>query len=111
MSDLHDLECKPCRGGEPAITDSELQRYLREIPDWTVISDEKVRKLTREFRFRNFREALTFTNRVGEAAEAENHHPLICTEWGRVTVTWWTHAIDDLHLNDCIMAARTDRLV
>lgn len=110
MDDLSSLTCRPCRGGEPPIPAEELNQRLREIPEWSLIDDGGVRKLTREFAFRNFREALAFTDRVGALAESRNHHPLICTEWGRVTVTWWTHAISDLHLNDCIMAAATDRL-
>lgn len=110
MSALHDQRCVPCRGGEPAISETDLERYRREIPAWKLIEEGGVRKLSRQFPFRNFRDALAFTNRVGETAEENNHHPLICTEWGRVTVTWWTHAISDLHLNDCIMAARTDNL-
>ena len=62
------------------------------------------------FRFSNFAEALTFTDKVGELAETEGHHPAILTEWGRVTVTWWTHKIRGLHRNDFIMAAKTDQI-
>ena len=62
------------------------------------------------FTFGSFAEALAFTDAVGALAEAEGHHPAILTEWGRVTVTWWTHAIKGLHRNDFIMAARTDEL-
>lgn len=109
MSDLRGQKCTPCRSGDPPISDDELRTYLQELPDWSVITDQGVRKLTRQFRFRNFRLALEFTNRVGAMAEENDHHPLLCTEWGRVTVTWWTHAISDLHRNDLIMAARTDQ--
>ena len=69
-----------------------------------------MRRLERAFTFSDFAAALAFTNRVGAAAEAEGHHPALLTEWGRVTVTWWTHAIRGLHRNDFVMAAKTDAL-
>jgi 4a-hydroxytetrahydrobiopterin dehydratase len=64
----------------------------------------------RAFKFKNFTEALAFTDQVGEIAEEEGHHPALFTEWGKVTVRWWTHKIGGLHENDFIMAAKTDRL-
>lgn len=67
--------------------------------------------LERTFRFKNFAQALAFTNRVGELAESEGHHPQLLTEWGKVKVSWWTHIIRGLHQNDFIMAAKTDLLV
>jgi len=71
---------------------------------------ENVPRLRRIFKFKNFVEALNFTNKVGEIAETEGHHPMLITEWGRVTVVWWTHAIRGLHKNDFIMAAKTNDL-
>lgn len=110
MAKLSESACTPCRKGDGPISDSDLSKAMEELSDWTVVEDGGTRKLTREYKFRNFRQALDFTNRVGEVSEAEDHHPLICTEWGRVTVTWWTHTIADLHHNDLVMAARADRL-
>jgi len=75
-----------------------------------VVEREGVRRLERAFTFSDFAAALAFTNRVGAAAEAEGHHPALLTEWGRVTVTWWTHAIRGLHRNDFVMAAKTEAL-
>lgn len=109
-SALWEQTCVPCRGDAQPLTADDLDRCRRELPQWTVIVEEGVRKLTRTYRFRNFRQALAFTNRIGELAEENNHHPRLCTEWGSVTVTWWTHSINGLHWNDCIMAARTDRV-
>ena len=80
------------------------------IPDWNVIVVDGVMQLSREFGFSNFAQAMAFSNRVGDIAEAVNHHPAILTEWGRVTVTWWSHKIRGLHKNDLIMAARTDEV-
>jgi 4a-hydroxytetrahydrobiopterin dehydratase len=74
------------------------------------VERDGVKRLERTFGFRNFAEALAFTDKVGERAEVEGHHPALLTEWGRVTVTWWTHKIGGLHQNDFIMAAKTDEL-
>jgi len=82
----------------------------QEVPAWAVVEREGVPRLERTFSFRNFAEALRFTNRVGELAEEEGHHPALLTEWGKVTVAWWTHKIRGLHRNDFVMAAKTDRL-
>ena len=94
----------------PHVTDEELAKLQPQVSDWSLIQEDGIRKLDRLFRFRNFLQALAFTNRVGELAEAEGHHPRLVTEWGRVAVTWWTHKIRDLHRNDFVMAAKTDQL-
>ena len=107
---LKDAGCEPCRAGATAVTDEELGRLQAQLPEWQIVEVQGVRRLRREFRFRNFAAALAFTNRVGELAETEGHHPALLTEWGRVTVQWWTHKIGDLHRNDFIMAAKTDAL-
>lgn len=108
MVELNKQSCEACRADAPRISDEELQQLMPSIPDWQIIDVDGVKQLQREFKFSNFVEAMAFSNRVGEIAEAENHHPAILTEWGRVTVTWWSHKIRDLHKNDLIMAARTD---
>ncbi len=87
-----------------------MAELRREVPAWAVVEREGVPRLERTFSFRNFAEALRFTNRVGELAEEEGHHPALLTEWGKVTVAWWTHKIRGLHRNDFVMAAKTDRL-
>ena len=102
--------CTACRAGEPTVTDAELTALRPQIPQWQVVERAGIARLERVFALKNFAEALAFTNRVGELAEAEGHHPALLTEWGQVTVTWWTHAIRGLHRNDLIMAAKTDVL-
>lgn len=87
-----------------------MAELRQEVPAWAVVEREGVPRLERTFSFRNFAEALRFTNRVGELAEEEGHHPALLTEWGKVTVAWWTHKIRGLHRNDFVMAAKTDRL-
>ena len=110
MTDLAKIPCVPCRGGEPAVSAAEMAVFLPQIPDWTLSEQNGVPCLQRQFKFDNFAQALAFTNQVGALAEAEDHHPAILTEWGRVTVTWWTHVLSGLHRNDFILAARTDAL-
>jgi 4a-hydroxytetrahydrobiopterin dehydratase len=111
MTDLSKLKCVACRGGEPTLTDAQIAEFQPQVPEWQVKEMDGVKRLERLFKFKNFVEALEFTDKVGAAAEAEGHHPLIVTEWGRVTVQWWTHKIGGLHQNDFIMASKTDGLV
>ena len=108
--DYTEMACEACRAGAPPASDSELENFLQQSPDWQrlVIDDEP--RLRRVYRFGNFASALAFTNAIGEIAEAEGHHPALLTEWGRVTVDWWTHKIRDINLNDLILAARSDAL-
>lgn len=110
MSELASERCEACRAGAPRVTDDERRELKPQIPDWELIEEEGIEKLRRVFTFDDFVKALDFTNRVGEMAEKENHHPALLTEWGRVTVTWWTHKIDGLHRNDFRAAAKTDEL-
>lgn len=110
MAELSQFKCVPCRGDEPPLDAAQIAAYQPQVPDWQVITVEGIPRLQRTFKFKNFAEALAFTNQVGALAEAEDHHPSLLTEWGKVTVTWWTHKIKGLHRNDFIMAAKTDAL-
>ncbi|MGP7735156.1 4a-hydroxytetrahydrobiopterin dehydratase [Oceanimonas smirnovii] len=111
MSQLAQQECEACRADAPRVSDAELAGLMTQIPDWTPQSRNGVLQLEREFTFKNFKQAWAFADKVAELAESEFHHPAILLEWGKVTVTWWTHAIHGLHRNDFIMAARTDQLL
>jgi 4a-hydroxytetrahydrobiopterin dehydratase len=105
------MKCTACLGGEPVLTDGEIADFSKQVQSWSVVEKEKgIKVIQRTFRFKDFVGALAFTNTLGELAESEGHHPAILTEWGKVTVTWWTHKIKGLHKNDFIMAAKTDRL-
>ena len=111
MSELSQMKCEACRKGAPQATNEETQQFMAQLTGWKVIEPEGIRQLKKVYMFDDFAQALAFTNRVGEIAEKENHHPAILTEWGRVTVNWWTHKIKGLHRNDFIMAARTDEVL
>jgi 4a-hydroxytetrahydrobiopterin dehydratase len=110
MEKLSEQKCEVCRVGAPPAAAEEIANFRPQIPDWDILAVDGIERLSRTYRFRNFAEALAFTNRVGALAEAEGHHPALVTEWGKVTVQWWTHKIKGLHRNDLIMAAKTDSL-
>ena len=110
MSDLVNQKCVACRADAPRVADDELPDLLKLIPDWQPVTDDSVLKLNKVFNFDNYSDAISFTNKIAQLAEEEDHHPAILLEWGRVEVTWWTHKIGGLHKNDFIAAAKTDLL-
>jgi 4a-hydroxytetrahydrobiopterin dehydratase len=110
MSNLAQMKCVACRGGVPTLTEQEIAALQPDVPEWQVIEVDGIKRLERTFKLKNFIEAMALTNKIAMIAEKEDHHPLIVTEWGRVTVAWWTHKIKGLHKNDFIMAAKTDAL-
>ncbi len=110
MEPLARLKCRPVQAGESTLSPAAVAELAVQVPDWQVIKREGVQQLERSFEFKNFAQALAFTNAVGRLAEAENHHPAILTEWGRVTLTLWTHKVSGLHMNDFVLAAKVDRL-
>jgi 4a-hydroxytetrahydrobiopterin dehydratase len=110
MSTLTSEKCTACRRDSPRVTEQEISELKPLIPEWNLVERDGIQRLERAFRLANFADALVFTNRVGALAEEEGHHPAILTEWGRVTVTLWTHKIRALHRNDFVMAAKLDSL-
>jgi 4a-hydroxytetrahydrobiopterin dehydratase len=110
MESLAGMRCVACSRDAPTVTDAEIAELRPQVPDWELVVRNGVPQLRRVFRFDDFAQALAFTNAVGRVAEEEGHHPALLTEWGRTTVTWWTHKIKGLHRNDFVMAAKTDEL-
>jgi 4a-hydroxytetrahydrobiopterin dehydratase len=110
MAALTSEKCTACRRDSPRVTAGEIGELKPHIPQWSLAEVDGVARLERAFRFSNFAQALNFTNRVGTLAEEEGHHPAILTEWGKVTISLWTHKIRGLHRNDFIMAAKIDAL-
>lgn len=111
MSELQQETCEACRADAPQVTAADIAVLSQQVPSWQIREHDGVKRLERVFSFGDFAGALAFTNKVDLLAEAAQHHPAILTEWGRVTVTWWTHKIKGLHRNDFVMAAKTDALV
>lgn len=110
MENLSKKTCSVCRTDSPRMSAELLQDALVELPDWRLEAVAGVDQLTRLYPFRNFIDAMTFTQTVGALAEEYGHHPALLTEWGKVKVNWWTHKISGVHENDVIMAAKTEQL-
>lgn len=111
MTTLSQASCEACRADAAIISDAEAQELLAQIPDWSLIEVDGIKQLQRQYQFKNFAKVMAFANQLAEIAEEEGHHPGILVEWGKATVTWWTHSIKALHRNDFIMAAKTDNLL
>ena len=108
MDELAEKECVACKGGVPPLKGQPLGDLLQKLGNgWNVINEHHLEK---EFTFKNFLEALAFTNKVGELAEQQGHHPDIYLTWGRVKITIWTHKIDGLTESDFVLAAKIDRM-
>lgn len=108
MSELAKKECIPCKGGTPPLKGAQLQKLQEQLGGgWKVVQEHHLEK---EFAFKDFRDALAYTNRVGDLAEANNHHPDIYLSWGKVKTTLWTHKIDGLTESDFVMAAKIEQL-
>jgi 4a-hydroxytetrahydrobiopterin dehydratase len=108
MNALAERECAPCKGGTPPLKGKQLEEFASELgAGWRVVDQHHLEK---EYAFKDFREALDFTNRVGELAEAQQHHPDIYLTWGKVKLTLWTHKIGGLSESDFIFAAKVNEL-
>lgn len=110
MNTLSQEHCAPINATSNQIDDNEASQLLKGLDGWEIHSKGNEPRLEKSFKFDDFKQALDFTLRVGQLADEEDHHPALLTEWGKVTVDWWTHKIKGLHRNDFIMAAKTEEL-
>lgn len=110
MDELAKRRCEPCREGSPAVPEADRPALLAELPGWAIRREDGVDMLSKTYRYPDFVAALGAAGRIGALAEAEDHHPRLVVEYGRLGVTWWTHTIGGLHMNDFVMAARTEAL-
>jgi 4a-hydroxytetrahydrobiopterin dehydratase len=110
MNELASMHCSAVTATTSRLDDEEIGRYQAKLPDWEIYQKDGEPRLEKVFQFKDFNQAVDFTNRVASIAIQEDHHPSILTEWGKVTLTWWTHKIHGLHLNDFIMAAKCNGL-
>ncbi len=110
MSGLSRKSCVPCREGAPALKEQEIAEYLKEIDEsWKVVESKR---LVREEKVKDFKQALALVNEVGEIAEEQGHHPnMSISDWNNVTFELYTHKIEGLHENDFILAAKIDEVV
>ena len=107
MTDLAERQCVPCRGGVPALSGDDIRPLAEQIPAWDVVGEHH---LPRSYKFDDFRETLDFVNRIGELAEQQGHHQVICFGWGKADVSIWTHKINGLTESDFVLAAKIDKL-
>ncbi|HIJ99628.1 TPA: 4a-hydroxytetrahydrobiopterin dehydratase [archaeon] len=107
VSELTKMKCKPCEGGVPPLKGEDLQKNLEQVEGWEIIEEHH---LVKEWKFPDFKTALEFVNNIGEIAEEQGHHPNIDFTWGKVKISFWTHSIGGLSVNDFIMAAKIDDL-
>lgn len=102
--------CSATNPNAEAVTGAELKELSAQIPNWTLETRDDVLQLERVFKCTDFLQALSFAEQIGTIAEINDHHPALLVEWGKLTVTWWSHSINGLHHNDFVMAAKTDEI-
>jgi 4a-hydroxytetrahydrobiopterin dehydratase len=110
MNELVQQHCSPIGENTPRLNKQAVIDLVAELPEWQLYEKDAEMRLEKVFNFDDFHNAVAFTNQIAQIANEEDHHPAILTEWGKVTVTWWTHKIKGLHQNDFIMAAKTEHL-
>ena len=109
-TELTEIKCEACKADAPRLSNKEISEFLQEILPWAVIEDDGIKRLVCSFAFLDYKQSINFTNLVAGLAEEEDHHPEIILEWGKVTVSWWSHKIKGLHKNDFICAAKSDEI-
>lgn len=110
MNELQNQKCTACRPDAPKATKEEIEKYMKLLPGWELVNENNIDQIAKVFTFDDYQSAVDFTNKVAEEAESEGHHPAIILEWGKSTVKWWTHKIEGLHINDFIMASKTEHI-
>lgn len=107
---LDELRCESCSGDAIALGAEERRLLLTELDGWQMLERDRIPQLEKVYTFKNYKQAWAFADKISQLAEDEFHHPSILLEWGKVTVTWWSHSIKGLHQNDFICAAKCDKL-
>ena len=109
MPDLTDKKCEACTIDAPLVNSVDYPELLKELEGWS-IEEESINKLVKTFNFAIYTDSVSFTNKIADLADSEDHHPKIILEWGSVKLEWWSHKIKGLHLNDFICAAKSDKI-
>lgn len=107
---LDELRCESCSGDAIALGAEERRLLITELDGWQMLERDGIPQLEKVYTFKNYKQAWAFADKISQLAEDEFHHPSILLEWGKVTVTWWSHSIKGLHQNDFICAAKCDKL-
>jgi 4a-hydroxytetrahydrobiopterin dehydratase len=110
MTTLADQSCVPCLGSDPPLKPPVMEKMRAQVPTWHIVKENKMPRLRRFYEFPDFKGAFAFSQQIAEQADKAGHHPVLITEWGKVTVIWWTPIVHGLHQNDFVMAAKTDAL-
>jgi len=108
MAALLDQKLQACTPASTALSNQEINQLLSKLDGWELEVTDGVNRIKKAYTFDNFSSALKYTNKIGLLADADNHHPGIYIEWGKVTLSWWTHTLSGLFINDFIMAAKCD---
>lgn len=109
MSELSNHQCVATPKDAAKLNDAEIAQLRPQIPDWVIETNKGILQLENTFSFGNFTEAMAFANKITDIAEANDHHPALLVQYGSVKVSWWSHSIGGLHLNDFVLAAKTDK--
>lgn len=107
MTDLSQKHCVPCEGGDPPLSEAEENRLIKEIHDWLLLREAE-HKLRKQFKFKNFKEAMNFVNKIAKIADREGHHPDIYIFYNKVQIELFTHVVGGLSENDFIMVSKID---
>ncbi len=110
MKALTEQSLVPCNNSCHTLSEVDIDVHLKQLDNWDLVNKNTTEQIIKTFKFTNFSFALQFTNEISAIAEQENHHPKICLEWGKATVSWWTHSVNGLFINDFIMAAKCDAI-
>lgn len=110
MKPLSEYPCAATPKDAAKLTDQEQGDLAPQIADWHIVINSGVAQLCRVYQVGDFVQAMAFANQISVIAEEGDHHPALLVEWGRIKVSWWSHSIEGLHLNDFVMAAKTDEI-
>lgn len=108
MTDLSSKKCVACEAGGPSLDKAAVLKYLQKVSGWS--TDAEFKKISKSWKFADFKSAIAFANKIADVAESEGHHPEITVGWGKVSVLLWTHAVSGLSENDFILAAKIAKL-
>lgn len=112
MSNLTSKKCIPCSVDMPPMERAKAEDLIKDLPDWQLTEENNILRIKKVYKFKDFKEALSFVNKVGAIAEAEGHHPNInLHDWNKVEIENYTHKINGLHENDFILATKIEEQV